>query len=163
MKLSLLLAPLAAVALLATALHPLTARAHCEIPCGIYTDSMRIEMLREHYSTVEKSMQQIEALKGSEDLHQYVRWIGNKEKHSDEIQEIVTQYFMTQRVKPAGAEDAAYVEKITVLHDLVVTAMKCKQSTDLTQVARLRELTDRFVELYFDAEAREHLLEHMGE
>ena len=148
---------------LAATLLPLTARAHCEIPCGIYTDSMRIDMLREHYQTVEKSMQQIEALKGSEDLHQYVRWIQNKEVHGDAIQEIVTQYFMTQRVQPAGTEDAAYLDKITVLHDLLVTAMKCKQSTDLTQVARLRELTDRFVELYFDAEARAHLLEHRGE
>lgn len=154
MKPSLQLARLVALLLLATALQPLTARAHCEIPCGIYTDSMRIEMLREHYQTVEKSMQQIEALKGSEDLHQYVRWIDNKEVHSSAIQEIVTQYFMTQRVKPAGVEDTAYVAKIAVLHDLVVTAMKCKQSTDLTQVARLRELTDRFVELYFDADRK---------
>ena len=163
MKLSHLRARFAAFLLLAAWLQPLSASAHCEIPCGIYTDSMRIDMLREHYQTVEKSMQQIEALKGSEDLHQYVRWIQNKEVHGDAIQEIVTQYFMTQRVQPAGAEDAAYVDKITVLHELVVTAMKCKQSTDLTQVARLRELTDRFVELYFDAEARAHLLEHRGE
>ena len=141
---------------------PQPVRAHCEIPCGIYTDSMRIEMLREHFDTVQKSMQQIEALKESGNLHQYVRWISNKESHSDEIQSIVTQYFMTQRVEPAEADDAVYVQKLTVLHDLLVTAMKCKQSTDPTHVARLRELTDRFVELYFDAEAREHLREHGG-
>jgi len=35
------------------------AYAHCEIPCGIYDDEMRIKIINEHIVTVEKSMKQI--------------------------------------------------------------------------------------------------------
>jgi len=35
------------------------ASAHCEIPCGIYDDEMRINMINEHIATIEKSMNQI--------------------------------------------------------------------------------------------------------
>ena len=33
-----------------------TAFSHCEIPCGIYDDAMRITMIQEHITTIEKSM-----------------------------------------------------------------------------------------------------------
>ena len=33
--------------------------AHCEIPCVIYDDEMRIRIINEHIVTVEKSMKQI--------------------------------------------------------------------------------------------------------
>ena len=81
--------------------------AHCEIPCGIYDDAMRIKMVAEHITTVEKSMKQVIALEKNKqaNMNQLVRWVTNKEKHADEIQHIVAQYFMTQRIK------LGYVEK----------------------------------------------------
>ena len=42
------------------------AASHCEIPCGIYDDAMRIDMIREHISTIEKSMTQITELQSTE-------------------------------------------------------------------------------------------------
>ena len=36
--------------------------AHCEIPCGIYDDHLRIKLIAEHLTTVEKSMNRILAL-----------------------------------------------------------------------------------------------------
>ena len=36
-----------------------TAASHCEIPCGIYDDQMRITLLNEHIATIEKSMDKI--------------------------------------------------------------------------------------------------------
>lgn len=139
--------------LLAAAVPPVLA--HCEIPCGIYDDEMRIQMIHEHITTIEKAMKQITAL-GSEspvNYNQLIRWTTNKEKHAEELQHIVYQYFMTQRIKPAhggdGSPDAAYVEQLTTLHMLLVHAMKAKQSTDLEQIEHLRTLTDKFKELYF--------------
>jgi len=35
---------------------------HCQIPCGIYDDSVRFDMLAEHITTIEKSMKQITEL-----------------------------------------------------------------------------------------------------
>ena len=41
------------------ALSALESKAHCEIPCGIYGDSVRIALIYEHIETVEKSMNMI--------------------------------------------------------------------------------------------------------
>lgn len=140
--------------------------AHCEIPCGIYGDAMRIDMLREDIATIEKSMNKIVELSAETPVNynQLVRWITNKDEHAVKVQEIVTQYFMTQRLKPADVQDGAtlhdYTEKLTCLHRMLVYAMKCKQTTDLKHVETLKKLVDRFYDLYFDKEAKEHMKEH---
>jgi nickel superoxide dismutase len=76
--------------------------AHCQIPCGIYDDAARFALLEEHVTTVEKAMKKIEELSAAQspNYNQIVRWVGNKEHHADEISEIVTYYFMAQRLKP---------------------------------------------------------------
>jgi nickel superoxide dismutase len=140
---------------LLSAVFASSAQAHCEVPCGIYDDQMRVTMISEHITTIEKAMKQITALSGQSpvDYNQLIRWTTNKEKHAEELQHIVNQYFMTQRIKPAhdkdGKLDPGYVEKLTTLHMMLVHAMKAKQSTDLKQIEQLRELTDKFSKLYF--------------
>lgn len=122
--------------------------AHCEIPCGIYDDEARIDVLLEHVTTIEKSMKQIVAIEKSEqhDANQLVRWVMNKEQHANELQEIATQYFMTQRIK-FDAKD--YDKKLGLLHQMLVYAMKCKQSTDLAHTAKLTSVINDFKQLYF--------------
>jgi nickel superoxide dismutase len=97
---------------------------------------------------------------GEKNYNQLVRWVSNKEEHADEFQHIVSQYFLHQRIKPAGVDDADYVRKLTLLHEMLVTAMKCKQTTDLENTAKLRSLIDAFAEAYFSPEDFEHLQEH---
>ena len=124
------------------------AAAHCEIPCGIYDDQMRVNMIAEHITTIEKAMNKITELKGQKPTNdnQLIRWVMNKERHADELQEIVTQYFMTQRIK---VDTKQYSNKLTVLHKLLVYAMRCKQTTDLSNIATLRSLLKEFEGLYF--------------
>jgi len=133
--------------------------AHCEIPCGIYTDDMRVKMIREDCQTILKSMKQIETLSEASSINynQLVRWVNNKETHANKIQEVVTQYYMTQRIKPSQAN---YSEKLEHLHAMLLSAMKCKQTTDPAHVEALEEHLDAFVALYFDKEKAKHLLEH---
>ena len=52
------------------------ALAHCQIPCGIYSDGLRFEMLREHLTTIEKSMNEVNTLSlaPSDNMNQLVRW-----------------------------------------------------------------------------------------
>ena len=125
------------------------ASAHCEIPCGIYDDEMRMKMIKEHITTIEKSMNQIMKIEKGEqtDFNQLVRWITNKEHHANEIQEIVTQYFMTQRIK---FETDNYDKKLGLLHQMLVYSMKCKQTTDLNQIKKLRSVVEEFYKLYFE-------------
>jgi len=132
-----------------------SAAGHCEIPCGIYGDRMRVKMLEEHCQTVEKSMKQVKELQAdpSGNANQLVRWVVNKEDHANKIQEIVYQYFMNQRVKPVdegeGETYERYVKQITLLHGMLVQAMKCKQTTDEAHVEKLRSLLDAFEKAYF--------------
>ena len=123
------------------------AQAHCEIPCGIYDDSARMDMIFEHAVTIEKSMKKITELEGGKNVNQLVRWVTNKEKHAELLQDIVTQYFMTQRIKLDAAD---YDKKITALHKLLIYSMKCKQTTDLGNVEKLRAAAEEFKTLYFD-------------
>lgn len=125
------------------------ASSHCEIPCGIYDDHMRVNMIAEHITTIEKSMNQIMALQKETPVNynQLVRWITNKEDHADKLQEIVAQYFMTQRIK---MDTRNYEKKVTLLHQMLVYAMKCKQTTDLSNTQKLRSLLKQFEDLYFD-------------
>ena len=136
-----------------------TAGAHCQIPCGIYNDELRIQLIEEHIATVEKSMNQIIALGSADtkDFNQLVRWVGNKEKHAQEIQDIVTAYFMAQRIKPPQSHDDEgavnqYLHKLALLHQIQFHAMKAKQSTDLEQIKALRELVAKFRTAYFGEE-----------
>jgi len=129
--------------------------AHCEIPCGIYEDTLRISLISEHITTIEKSMKMIIKLseEANPNYNQLVRWVVNKEEHAKKIQEIVSQYFLHQRVKFADPSDkekfAKYVNLLTTLHEISVYAMKAKQSTDLTNIAKLRDSVDAFGKVYF--------------
>ena len=135
-------------ALAATFLCVGSAAAHCEVPCGIYDDEMRTDMIAEHATTIEKAMAQILELSGTTPLNQnqIVRWVTNKEHHATEIQHIVSQYFLTQRIKTDADQ---YGKKLAVLHQMLLAAMKCKQTTDVANVTKLRSLLKEFEVLYF--------------
>ena len=123
--------------------------AHCEIPCGIYDDEMRINMIGEHINTIEKSMKEIMNLGAQNQINynQLIRWVSNKEDHANEIQEIVGQYFMTQRIK---ADAKNYSQKLALLHKMLIYSMNCKQTTDLSHITTLRSLLKEFQTLYFE-------------
>jgi nickel superoxide dismutase len=128
---------------------------HCEIPCGIYNDEVRFTMLTENIQTIEKAMQQVIQLseESPQNMNQIVRWIMNKEKHAEEIQHIISQYFLTQRIKSPDSEDKQaaerYIKNLTLCHQILVYAMKTKQTTDLDKVEKLTSLVGEFKKVYF--------------
>ncbi len=130
------------------------AYSHCQIPCGIYDDEARFGDIAEHITTIEKSMREIERLsvEAKPNMNQIVRWVNNKEQHADELSEIVTYYFMAQRIKMPAEQDTVayndYVKKLTLLHRMLVDAMKAKQTTDLANVKQLRSSLDEFHKVY---------------
>jgi nickel superoxide dismutase len=93
-------------------------------------------------------MKQIKSLEKekSPNFNQLVRWIMNKEHHATEIQTIVAQYFLTQRIKPKAKD---YNQKLSLLQQMLIYSMKCKQTTDLKNAAKLRDLVKQFHQLYF--------------
>lgn len=115
--------------------------AHCQVPCGIYDDNNVIDSMHTDWVTIEKATKTIIELQKdpSANAHQLTRWINNKESHAQALQEKVLNYFLAQRLKPTTdeAELPAYTAKLTLCHNIIVTAMKCKQSSSLEAVAAL--------------------------
>jgi nickel superoxide dismutase len=128
---------------------------HCQVPCGIYDDELRIKVIGEDITTVEKCMTMIVELsaEGEPDMNQIVRWVNTKEYHADDIMDIVAEYFMAQRIKAVDADEGEaygeYVTRLTLLHKIMFCAMKAKQSTDPAHVATLRSLLREFEVAYF--------------
>lgn len=127
---------------------------HCQVPCGIYDDQARFTLMAEHITTMEKAMKQTLELSKEKNVNynQIVRWVSNKEKHAEALSDIITYYFMAQRVKPVPEKDKAkykaYLQKLELLHHLLVYTMKAKQSTDLGVIKKLRALLHEFQHAY---------------
>lgn len=130
------------------------AAAHCQVPCGIYDDAARITRLREDAATIDKAIHQITELAGSHSaqaFNQASRWITTKEVHASHIIEVVSEYFLTQKVKPVAADASgydAYLKKLADHHGVMVAAMKTKQKCDPAMAIALSAAIDKLAVHY---------------
>lgn len=116
-----------------------TASGHCQVPCGIYNDHARVDMMLEDSATVLKAVKMIASLAGKTDEQSYnqrVRWIMNKEKHAQNVIATISNYFLTQRVKP---DQKDYLNRLAAHHAVIIAAMKAKQSADEYQALSLEK------------------------
>ena len=153
-----------AIAIIIAAFGLNNIHAHCQVPCGIYDDAVRIIQLREHVTTIEKSMNKIEQLtsdeSSSQNMNQLIRWINTKEEHATFIQSIIADYFLAQRIKPKKKDEAGrqqYVDQTLLLQQIIVAAMKSKQTVDKSDPRSVSTLLNQFVDLYFDEHGKEHI------
>jgi nickel superoxide dismutase len=126
-------------------------RAHCQIPCGIYDDHARVQAMLEDAATVEKSVRLIAELSGKLDpqsQNQLIRWVMNKEKHAQNIIATISDYFLTQRVKPSQKD---YAERLARHHAVIVAAMKAKQHADISYALDLKASIEALLVYYPDA------------
>ncbi len=112
------------------------AEAHCQVPCGIYDDVARIRHMKEDVVTITKAMENIAQLSGKHDaqsFNQVVRWITTKDDHASHVISVVSEYFLTQKVKPVAPGGEGYEKYLKALadhHAVMVAAMKTKQNAD---------------------------------
>ena len=147
----------AALLLIAAVVSTRPADAHCQVPCGIYGDQMRFETMLEDTKTIAKAIDQIHELTAKTDAlshNQLVRWVNTKESHASNVQKIIAEYFMTQRIK---ADADGYVKKLTAAHAVMVAAMKCKQTAD---PATAQALNKAILDFYRAYEGREPDFDH---
>ena len=136
--------------------------AHCQVPCGIYDDVARIINIMEDYKTIEKAMTKIVELTRAPDptsKNQLVRWVNTKDEHATSIQNTVTNYFMTQRLKESSIK---YTDQLTLLHKILITSMLCKQTIDQKNPTRGLDLVNSFSKIYLDKHGAKHLKELTG-
>lgn len=126
--------------------------AHCQVPCGIYNDNNVIEAMHTDLITIEKAAKMINELSAdpAKNAQQLTRWVMNKESHAQSLQETVLNYFLAQRLKPTtiDAEAEVYLEKLQLCHNVIVTAMKCKQGTDEADVTALKGYLEEFAKAF---------------
>ncbi|MCH2183295.1 MAG: hypothetical protein MK108_14950 [Mariniblastus sp.] len=134
---------------------------HCEVPCGIYADQMRFEMMLEDTKTIAKAITSLqEYCDGFKDgppnaktVNQMTRWVTTKESHATNTQHIMAQYFLTQRIKP---DHKMYAQQLAAAHKVMVAAMKCKQDpVDETPAALKAAILD-FYRAYEGKEPQLH-------
>mmetsp|Transcript_4737 Transcript_4737/g.6134 ORF Transcript_4737/g.6134 Transcript_4737/m.6134 type:complete len:155 (+) Transcript_4737:72-536(+) len=124
----------------AKALPVAAGRFHCQVPCGIFTDDLRVKGIKEDAQTIRKAVVQISELhkaNGLQDMHQVVRWIATKEEHAAKVMTIVSDYFLAQKVKKEMLTEEEYKEVLVLHHAVMVAAMKAKQSAELAPVDAL--------------------------
>jgi nickel superoxide dismutase len=124
------------------------ARAHCQIPCGIYDDYARVLSMLEDTATVDKAVKLIGELAGKSDAqsqNQLVRWVSNKESHAQKVIATISDYFLTQRVKPSQKD---YTERLQKHHAVIVAAMQAKQNTDPKFAKALKQSIEALLPYY---------------
>lgn len=152
---------IALVAGWAAASIPVTASAHCQVPCGIYDDAARIVRMHEDVTTIEKAIGKIGELAGQSDAqsaNQLGRWITTKETHASHIITVVSEYFLTQKVKPVapGADGYdAYLTKLADHHAVMTAAMKAKQNADAKYTAALSAAIEKLA-VHYDTTGHDH-------
>ena len=134
---------------------------HCQVPCGIYEDAVRVYQIKEDFNTIKKAMYNIKDLSKNENalsLNQSIRWVNTKEEHATKIQDRISHYFLIQRIKPKkDKEYNLYVKQTTLLHQIMISAMKCKQTVDSKNVTDALKLLDQFIDSYFDEHGKNHI------
>jgi hypothetical protein len=139
---------LAAATALVVTVPPLSTDCHCQVPCGIFDDPIRVALLKEHAATIKKAMLELNRISeeaapsgeqfSSQDFNQAARWVTVKEEAASQIMEIVAMYMLAQRVKKASfASVEEYHHALELHHTLLQSAMKTKQTVDLDAYLKL--------------------------
>ena len=137
------------IAVLVVLFVPNVAFSHCQIPCGIYDDHARVKGMLEDAATAEKAATLInelsDNLSGAQPKNQIIRWVMNKEKHAQNIISTISDYFLTQRVKPSQKD---YTERLKKHHAVIIAAMKTKQNADVKYAKELMKSIEAIAGYY---------------
>lgn len=103
---------------------------HCQMPCGIYHDDMVYDQIDQYVETMYKGISVLNNSKFSDakERNEYIRWVIQKEKASDEAALLLTQYFLQQKIKVGDADTA---KRLAAVHNLLVDLVVIKQNVDL--------------------------------
>merc|ERR1712086_855611 len=107
-----------------TALLAPQASMHCQVPCGIFNDPARVAQLKEDATTIRKAMVQVQANQAQDTLlqiNQVTRWIKTK---------------------------ADYLQALEMHHELMVAAMKTKQTLDTAACDKLDHAIEHLEAMY---------------
>jgi nickel superoxide dismutase len=117
--------------------------AHCQMPCGIYHDDMVYDQIDQYVETMVKADTILNQNKFSsaQEKNVFIRWVMQKDKHSDQMAELFTSYFLQQKIKP---EEEDTVKRLVCVHRLLFLLVKIKQTADISCVNDFYEEWEKF-------------------
>ncbi len=125
------------------------ARAHCDIPCGIY-DPHQAEIAALTIIRMIDLMGELKAAHAegtAEYLHSFTRYVMVKEEHGEilkrEIRVIFGDYFKKEHVEK-------YPELPTLAHHIMQMASKGRQTTSRENAVELLGMVNRFAEIFWE-------------
>lgn len=132
---------------------------HCQMPCGIYHDDMVYDQIDQYVETMYKGLSVLNEseFKTAKAKNEFVRWVMQKEKASDEVASLITTYFLQQKIKP-GESDTD--KRLRSAHRLLFLAMQIKQNTESKFLNDFTDEWDRF-KLMFHVENYECQIEQI--
>lgn len=144
---------IAAIAVFLLSANPIDLQAHCQMPCGIYHDAMIYDFIDQYVETMIKATSMLNNSKFEtvRDKNEFVRWVIEKEKESDEAAHLITAYFLQQKIKPGEADTA---KRIEAAHKLLCLMVAIKQNADMKIVDSFNEEWEKF-KLMFHVEGYE--------
>lgn len=130
---------------------------HCQMPCGIYHDEMVFDQIDQYVETMVKCITVVKDNKGEtpQARNEVIRWVMMKEKMSDDTADLITAYFLQQKIKP-GEPDT--VKMVTSAHKLLFLLVQIKQQVNLDVVKEFFDEWEKF-KLFFHIEGYECIIE----
>ncbi|CCB85783.1 MULTISPECIES: superoxide dismutase [Ni] [Parachlamydia] len=132
---------------------------HCQMPCGIYHDNMIYDQIDQYVETMVKGITVLTDNKFTtlHDKNEFVRWIMTKETESNKVSELITTYFLQQKIKP-DEEDST--KKVVMAHRLLFLIVGIKQNIDIKMVKNFQDQWEKF-KLLFHVEGYECKMEQL--
>lgn len=127
--------------------HTGSLAAHCQMPCGIYHDEMVFNQIDQYIETMYKGMTELKNSKFSNPLERnnFIRWVALKESASDEMANLITQYFLQQKIKP-GEPDTA--KRLVSAHKMLFELTAIKQNVDLKMIEDFADEWENFKQMF---------------
>ena len=131
------------------------------MPCGILIDPKLVTEVNESCATIRMAMEKINELTDAgltaNSINQITRWVNLKEEHANKIINLVATYCLCQRVKPVGepmspfTTEKDYMDGLKGHHNVMIAAMKSKQSVDLAAADALEHTVGDMTKIYMPA------------
>lgn len=127
--------------------HVSSLGAHCQMPCGIYHDEMVFNQIDQYIETMFKGVTELKNSKFSNPLERnnFTRWVLLKETASNEMANLITEYFLQQKIKP-GEPDT--VKRLVSAHKMLFELTAIKQNVDLKMIEDFADEWENFKQMF---------------
>lgn len=121
--------------------------AHCQMPCGIYHDEMVFNQIDQYIETMYKGITELKNSKFSTpfERNNFIRWVMLKDKASDEIANLITEYFLQQKIKPNEPDT---VKRLVGAHNMLFELVAIKQNVDLKMLDAFADDWENFKQMF---------------